>query len=134
MYSVLIVASGGALGTTLRWLIQKIFVYLSQQFPYFQALSFGTLCINLIGGYCIGLLSSLLLHYHANESLKLFVIVGFLGGFTTFSSFSMESLELLRRSQYTLFCLHILLHTFGSIFMASCGLATFQAFKSHDSL
>ncbi|MBD5166010.1 fluoride efflux transporter CrcB [Helicobacter sp.] len=131
MCSFLIVASGGALGTTLRWLIQKIFIYLSQQFPYFQNLSLGTLCVNLIGGYCIGLLSSLLLHYHANESLKLFVIVGFLGGFTTFSSFSMESLELLRRSQYTLFCLHILLHTFGLIFMASCGLATFQAFKSH---
>lgn len=90
------VALGGALGSVLRYLLSTWTQTLSKSidFPY------GTLAVNLIGCFVIGLLSYLVESYGAFTSeSRAFVFVGILGGFTTFSSFGNETMNLFREGQ-----------------------------------
>ena len=89
----LIVAAGGAVGTLARFWIGLLMAPLSQSLPW------GTIAINIAGSFLIGAFGTLTLaqgRYPAPETVRLFVMVGVCGGFTTFSSFSLQTFDLLR--------------------------------------
>jgi CrcB protein len=87
------VTIGSALGGLLRYALTRMTLTLSAGFPY------GTILINVVGSFVIGYFGTLTLQsgrYAASENLRLFVMVGLCGGFTTFSSFSLQTFDLLR--------------------------------------
>ncbi|MCC3860455.1 fluoride efflux transporter CrcB [Pseudemcibacter aquimaris] len=86
MNMILAVAAGGAIGATGRFLVGRMmFTLMGPGFPY------GTLAVNIIGSFMIGLLiEALALKFNASHTMQGFLVIGILGGFTTFSAFSME--------------------------------------------
>jgi CrcB protein len=90
----------------------------------------GTLMANLVGGYLVGIAVAF---FGSNPNLspewKLFVITGFLGGLTTFSSFSAEVVSFLQRGEYTWALGTALLHLVGSLVLTFLGIFTYQALK-----
>ena len=90
-FSYLWVALGGALGSSGRYTVSVLMArYGNSGFP------FATLFVNVVGSFIIGLVWIYIQNrYHQSENLRLLVVVGFLGGFTTFSSFSLESMNLI---------------------------------------
>lgn len=89
----LLLAVGGALGTLARYCLSLWAA------PYSTSLPWGTILINIIGSFVIGAFGTLTLahaRYSVPEELRLFVMVGVCGGFTTFSAFSLQTLDLLR--------------------------------------
>lgn len=89
----LVLAAGGALGTLARYAFS---VWAA---PYSQSLPWGTIAINIIGSFVIGAFGTLTLadaRHPVPEEIRLFVMVGLCGGFTTFSAFSLQTLDLLR--------------------------------------
>ncbi len=89
------VALGGALGSVARYAATEIMARrYGSEFPL------GTLLVNVAGSLLVGLLAGVLLNAERPDSLpRLFLIVGFCGGFTTFSAFSLQTLELLQAGQ-----------------------------------
>ena len=117
--SVLAVAVGAALGALLRWILGG---WLN---PVWSLVPLGTLAANLIGGYLIGAaLAIFQINVELAPELRLFVITGFLGGLTTFSSFSAETVTLLRGAHYGPAVLEIALHVTGSLLMTGLGIWT----------
>ena len=91
MSAVAAIAVGAALGAVLRWLLG---LWLNALLPEVPP---GTLAANVIGGYLIGLaMAYFAQHVHVPAELRLFVITGFLGGLTTFSTFSAEVMRLIQ--------------------------------------
>jgi fluoride exporter len=91
--SCLVVMLGGALGTLARYALSVLALPISRGLPW------GTILINVAGSFVIGLFGALTLaggRYPASENLRLFVMIGLCGGFTTFSSFSLQTLDLMR--------------------------------------
>lgn len=86
---VVLVALGGALGATLRYLVTS---WVQQRVDFFP---WGTLVVNLLGSFLIGVVLELTVRGFLSSQARLFLAVGLLGGFTTFSSFSWETLALL---------------------------------------
>lgn len=119
IYAVAAVGAGAALGAWLRWWFGIILN------PVFPTLPFGTLAANLTGGYLVGMA---LEYFHHNTLLppeaRLFAITGFLGGLTTFSTFSAETVTLLLREQYGWGFLIIFSHLAGSLVMTILGMMT----------
>jgi CrcB protein len=112
--NVLAVAVGGVAGCLLRWLAG---VWLN---PRWTGFPLGTLFVNCVGGLLIG--AALYGFEKApNEALRLFVVTGVLGGFTTFSSFSVESLILVQRGAWALALAHTLAHVVGAFVCAAIG-------------
>jgi CrcB protein len=116
------VGVGAALGAWLRWALSVWLNTITAQ------LQIGTLIANLAGGYLIGLLLGL---FGAMPGLspawRLFAITGFLGGLTTFSTFSGEAMVLLQRQEYGWALAHSALHLVGSIACCIAGFATWRA-------
>ncbi len=117
MYKALLVASGGALGSVLRWYVGLLVARPDNLFPY------HTLVVNVVGSFLMGLGLAWLLKSQSSDVLRLFLLTGFCGGFTTFSAFSMESLQLINSQQYSSFGLYIL----ASIVLG--GLAVFLGYN-----
>jgi CrcB protein len=116
------VAVGAALGAWLRW---GLTIFLGQLHAHIQL---GTLVANLVGGYLIGLALGFFDTMPAlSPAWRLFVITGFLGGLTTFSSFSAEAMVLLQRGHYGWALGHSALHLLGSIGCCVAGYATWRA-------
>lgn len=98
MNNYLIVALGASIGGIARyWMSNAVYKFLPAFFP------FGTLAVNVIGSFIIGII---IFYLDAKEiispELKIFLTVGFCGGFTTFSTFSLETLNLMRDSEFLL--------------------------------
>jgi fluoride exporter len=113
MNPLLPVMLGGAIGAGLRFSIGRL---LAGGFPW------GTLAVNLIGGFAMGILVALVLRGAASETVRLFVGVGILGGFTTFSAFSLENWQMIERGQFGLAGGYALASVVGSILMLGLGM------------
>ena len=112
------------MGAVLRWVFGLV---LNSLFPI---VPMGTLAANLLGGYGVGLAVS----FFATSpgfapEWRLFVITGFLGGLTTFSTFSAEVTELLQQGRLGWACGAVSMHLFGSLLMTFLGMGTFALFK-----
>lgn len=118
------VGIGAAIGAWGRWGLSLL---LNALFPL---LPLGTLVANLVGGYLMGISMGLVaLGGLLNPELRLLVTTGFLGGLTTFSTFSAESVTLFSRGEYGWASLHLLGHVLGSLLMTALGLMTVQLLK-----
>ena len=119
MKSLIAVFIGAGLGALLRWWLG---LTLNSYFPRIPP---GTLAANLIGGYIIGVAVAFFATYSelAPES-RLFIVTGFCGGLTTFSTFSSEIVALLQQGQALDACGAAALHLAGSVLMTFAGIAT----------
>lgn len=121
--SMISVAGGAALGAWLRWWLSLLLN------PVFPSLPLGTLAANLLGGYLVGLA---VVYFNHNASLppeaRLFIITGFMGGLTTFSTFSSEVVLLLGRQEYFWAFGEAAIHLFGSLTMTALGMLTLKPF------
>jgi CrcB protein len=119
--SILAISAGASLGALSRWLLGLGFNAI------WSAMPLGTLMANLIGGYLIGLSIS---YFEANAGLptelKLFIITGFLGGLTTFSTFSAEVVAILQMGSYLRAFATIGFHLLGSLALTLLGMATYN--------
>ncbi len=106
MKTLLFIAGGGAFGAVLRYLMSSgIYHWFGRGFPY------GTLAVNVLGSLAIGLLSILLIEkFNLSQDVKLGLVVGLLGAFTTFSTFSWETLHLLEQGLLQKAFLNVLLN------------------------
>lgn len=99
MIQLIAIAVGGAIGSTLRYLIAASVNQRLQGTSVLPAYPFGTLLVNTVGCFLIGLIFVLLQQrvsaHDGYELLRGFIIIGVLGGFTTFSTFSLETLQLM---------------------------------------
>jgi fluoride exporter len=111
---LLAVALGSALGGLARWQVQS---WLN---PRWLGFPLGTLLVNCVGGLFIGIALAWF-ERSPNELWRLFVITGCLGGLTTFSSFSGESLLLLQRGAYAMALAHAAAHLLGALTCAAAG-------------
>ncbi|TCV91860.1 camphor resistance protein CrcB [Luteibacter rhizovicinus] len=124
----LAVGIGGAFGCWLRWWLGVVFN------PIFPNLPLGTLAANLTGGLLMGITLGIFDHYQALPlEARLFVATGFLGGLTTFSTFSAETTGLLLRQEYLWFGAHVFVHLAGSIAMTVLGLGLAKGVLRHVS-
>jgi CrcB protein len=121
LYAFLAIGIGSASGAWLRW---GLGLWLNPALP---ELPLGTLSANLIGGYLIGLAVAFFTQYPGlSPEWRLLVITGFLGGLTTFSTFSAETVTLLLRGQYAWGMGIIAAHLGGSLLMTVLGIQTFK--------
>lgn len=124
-YSALAVGAGAALGAWLRWLLG---IWLN---AVHLSLPLGTLLANLGGGYligiCVGFFSN---NPQLSPEWRLFAVTGFLGGLTTFSTFSAEAMNLLQKGDWAWAIGHSALHLFGSILCCFAGYASWRFLHS----
>lgn len=124
-YGFLAVGGGAAFGAWLRWWLGVLLN------PVFPTLPPGTLAANLIGGYLIGVAVAFFTeHAGLPPEARLFVITGFMGGLTTFSTFSAESVTLISRGEYTWALAHTAVHLGGSLLMTALGILTVSLLKA----
>ena len=116
----LVVFVGGGLGAALRHGVNRAsLAYLGPAFPY------GTLFVNVAGGLLMGAVAELfLVKGGGSQEFRLFLTTGFLGGFTTFSTFSLEAALMWQRSDYAPLILYIVTSVFLSVAALFAGMAT----------
>lgn len=122
---ILYVAAGGALGSMARYGVSEMVSRLAggSQFPY------GILSVNLLGGFFIGLLTGLMAHHISlSPEARAFLVVGVLGGFTTFSAFSLDIVLLMQRGQNFAALFYIMGSVVGAVFALVGGMALARAF------
>ncbi len=120
-HAFLAVGLGAAMGAWLRW---GLGLWLNPTLP---ELPLGTLFANLIGAYLIGLaIAFFMQHSGLSAEWRLLIITGFLGGLTTFSTFSAETVTLLMRGQYVWGLAIIFTHVLGSLLMTVLGMQSFK--------
>ncbi|ESJ15545.1 camphor resistance protein CrcB [Cupriavidus sp. HPC(L)] len=116
------VGVGAAIGAWLRWLFSLLWNAANPALPY------GTLAANLLGGFLIGVAVGFFdAHASLSPAWRLLVITGFLGGLTTFSTFSSELTANLLAGNYGAAALHVLLHLGGSLLLTLVGLWSYRA-------
>ncbi|MHB1592443.1 MAG: fluoride efflux transporter CrcB [Sulfuricella sp.] len=123
-YGLLAVGAGAAVGAWLRWWFGLLWN------PVFPTLPLGTLAANLVGGYLMGLAMAMFAdHPGLPPEARLLLATGFLGGLTTFSTFSAETVTLLLRAQYVWAGGIIAIHVAGSVVMTLLGVGTVKLLK-----
>jgi len=121
LYAFLAIGIGAAIGAWLRW---GLGLWLNPAVP---ELPMGTLTANLVGGYLIGLAIAFFMQNPSiSTEWRLLIITGFLGGLTTFSTFSAETVTLLMRGQYAWGTAIIAAHLGGSLLMTVLGIQTIK--------
>jgi CrcB protein len=122
--SILVIFCGAGFGALLRAGFNVVTVNTASVIPL------GTLIANLVGGYLVGLAVAF---FGNNPQLspewRLLIVTGFLGGLTTFSSFSAEVVAMIQRGEFTWALGTALLHLFGSLLLTFLGILTYQALK-----
>ena len=116
--NLLIVGFGGAGGSMLRYAVQKVFnVHSAAAFPT------GTLLVNIAGCFLIGVLWSVVSRSLSwNEEMKLLLMTGFCGGFTTFSAFTLEGIGLLKENKTSLFIIYVTASVVGGLLATLIGI------------
>ncbi|HXE48912.1 MAG TPA: fluoride efflux transporter CrcB [Ramlibacter sp.] len=117
--SVVSICTGASLGALVRWLLATRLNHLVPGLPM------GTLAANLIGGYLIGIAVAVFTHMpELSPQARLFVVTGFLGGLTTFSTFSAEVVTQLQQGETAWALATALAHLLGSFALTALGIAT----------
>ena len=126
MKTILLVALGGALGTIARYLVGKIGPGLwGQDFPW------ATLIVNITGCFIMGVLAGLLTHYtQLSQDVRAFLLVGMLGGFTTFSAFALDFITLYERGNIMAATLYLTSSVVVSIVAVMAGLFLIRNFTA----
>lgn len=121
---LLLVAVGGGLGTALRFGVGRWAIALmGPGFP------FGTFAVNIIGGFAMGLLAGWLARFgEGGEELRLLLGVGVLGGFTTFSAFSLEVFNMISRAEVALAAAYAISSVAGSVLAVLAGVWLMRSF------
>jgi CrcB protein len=124
MKTALIIFAGSGLGGVLRYLVQKLFIDAGYvNFPT------GTFVVNILGCFLIGLFNALAEKNNLiSTELRLALTTGFCGGFTTFSTFANENMNLLRNGDYTYFSLYIIFSVMLGIGAVILGINTVKLF------
>ena len=118
MFKFLLLAIGGATGTLLRYSLSGfIHKNIQEIFPW------GTLVVNLLGCLLIGVLWELFQDGIITANMRLFLFIGVLGGFTTFSSFTLETFNLLKDGEFRFVLLNVFLSNFLGIALVFVGSA-----------
>ncbi len=118
MFSLPLVMIGGALGAGARYLVGRwLLAMLGPGYPW------GTLAVNLFGGLAMGLLVGAMARLSAGEGVRLFLAVGVLGGFTTFSAFSLEVVAMIERGAAVAALGYALVSVIGAVVALFAGLA-----------
>lgn len=118
MYPLFLVMAGGAVGAGARYLAARAALgAFGPGYPY------GTLSVNLVGGLLMGLLVGILARLPAGEPWRLLLAVGVLGGFTTFSAFSLDVVTLIERGALATAAGYVLLSVVGSVIALFAGLS-----------
>ncbi|HEU5167273.1 MAG TPA: fluoride efflux transporter CrcB [Chitinophagaceae bacterium] len=116
--NLLIVGLGGGAGSMLRYAVQKFF--LAQNIATFPT---GTLLVNISGCFLIGILWSMVSRsFTWNEEMKLLLMTGFCGGFTTFSAFTLEGIGLLKENKTALFFIYLTASVVGGLLATFIGI------------
>lgn len=125
MNNILLVMSGGAVGALARYQLGRLTGHMlpGATWPW------GTFAANLLGGFAMGLLAGWLARFHASsgEPFRLLLAVGVLGGFTTFSSFSLETILMMERGQYGLATAYAAFSVIGAVGALAGGLAVMRS-------
>lgn len=115
---ILIIGFGGFIGAILRFLVSK---FVNTVLPF--NIPLGTLFVNVLGSFFLGYIYTLSVEKLAvTENFRIFIAIGLLGAFTTFSTFSLESVNLLEDGLYGMFFLNIFSNVVLSIFFAVVGI------------
>jgi CrcB protein len=114
----LLVALGAAIGAPSRYIVAH---FLDRRLPW------GTLAVNLIGGFLMGLLAGMFARTGASEHSRLLIGVGVLGGFTTFSAFSLDAALMIERGQWGAAVTYALVSVIGSVLALFGGLYLVRA-------
>ncbi|MBS0318351.1 MAG: fluoride efflux transporter CrcB [Proteobacteria bacterium] len=123
--AVFAIFGGAGFGALLRWWLGL------QLNPVFPTLPLGTLAANLTGGLLIGVANAFFNHYtELAPEWRLMVITGFMGGLTTFSTFSAEVVGLLARQEFAWALGEIAIHLLGSLAMTALGILIVQLLVS----
>lgn len=118
MNALLPVMAGGALGSAGRYLTGRFTLsLLGPDWPW------GTMTVNLLGGLLMGLLTGMLARVSAPEGWRLFLAIGVLGGFTTFSSFSLDTVNMIGRGALLPAFSYVAVSVVGSIVALFAGLS-----------
>jgi len=118
----LFVMAGGAIGSAARYGVGKLtLASLGPNYPW------GTLAVNLIGGFLMGVLAGILARTGGSEHTRLLLGVGVLGGFTTFSAFSLDTVLMIERGQLGIALAYALISVIGSILALFAGLHLIRA-------
>lgn len=117
MLQIVLVAAGGAVGSSLRYLVGVWAIRVAGlAFPW------GTLAVNVAGCFLIGFLAELIdRRFGGSTALRLLVVTGFLGGFTTFSAFSLETASLLGRGAFLPASVYVLTSVLVSLMAVFAG-------------
>lgn len=124
----LAIGCGAASGAWLRWGLGLLLN------PVFPTLPLGTLAANLLGGFLMGMVMQFLMqHTMLAPELRLAITTGFLGGLTTFSTFSAETVTLMLRAEYLWTLAIILAHVIGSVTMTLLGILAMKLLTTLDT-
>lgn len=123
MLQILLVALGGAVGSVCRYLVGVGALRLmGPAFPW------GTLAVNVAGSFAIGILAELVVsRFGASTELRLLLITGFLGGFTTFSAFALDAITLFERGASLAAATYLILSIGASIAAAIAGIGLMRS-------
>jgi len=123
MKLVLMIGMGGFIGTVFRYVLS-----LAIQNKFLSTFPYGTMSVNIIGCFLIGIIYALSDRGNISVEWRLFIATGILGGFTTFSSFSNETVSMLRDSEYCYALLYVLSTVFMGILATFAGIFLIKAF------
>jgi len=116
MLRFFVVAVGGAIGTLLRYLVGGLdYRFSNGVFPV------STLVVNVTGSLVIGFLWGIFDRFAISPNLRMFIFIGILGGYTTFSTFSLETFNLIRDGEYRIALMNVILSAVLSIFAVFLG-------------
>ena len=125
MVKIMLLATGGAIGTLLRYALSGLtYRLIDSTFPW------GTLFVNLSGSFVIGLLWGLVEIESIPSSLRNFIFIGILGGFTTFSTYTLESFSLFRDGEIKLAMSNVLANNVLGIVLVFAGFFAAKYFIS----
>lgn len=118
MKNLLLVGLGGGAGSMLRYLVQKLV-----QVQQAGAFPGGTLAVNITGCFLIGIFWSIIArNMNWSDEIKLLLMTGFCGGFTTFSAFTLEGIGLLKENKTTLFIIYLTASVVGGLLATLIGI------------